>query len=75
MKNRYFLMPVFCVFIAFNSLAQKHTTGERFGGGIVFWVDSTGQHGLIASKADQSSEIKWYNGKYKRIDDGISDGV
>ncbi len=75
MTSKYFLMPIFCAFIAFNSLAQKHTIGERFGGCVVFWVDSTGQHGLIASKADQSNEIKSYNGKYKRIDDGISDGV
>ncbi len=27
-------------------------TGDNFGGGIIFYVDSTGQHGLIAAKAD-----------------------
>jgi hypothetical protein len=30
----------------------------------VFWVDVTGQHGLIAARADQSSGIRWYNGTY-----------
>jgi hypothetical protein len=29
-----------------------HYVGELFGGGIVFWVDSTGEHGLIASLHD-----------------------
>ena len=36
--------------------------GDSYQGGIVFWVDQTGQHGLIAAKADQSSYIQWYNG-------------
>jgi len=27
-------------------------TGDNFGGGIIFSVDSTGLHGLIAAKAD-----------------------
>ena len=38
--------------------------GDPYQGGIVFWVDQTGQHGLIAAKADQSSGIQWYNGTY-----------
>ena len=36
--------------------------GDSYQGGIVFWVDQTGQHGLIAAKADQSSGIQWLNG-------------
>lgn len=27
-------------------------TGDNYGGGTIFYVDSTGQHGLIAAKAD-----------------------
>jgi hypothetical protein len=30
----------------------RHYVGELYGGGIVFWVTSDGQHGLIASLAD-----------------------
>ena len=41
-----------------------HIVGESYQGGIIFWVDQTGQHGLIAAKADQSSGIQWYNGTY-----------
>ncbi len=30
----------------------SHYIGEYYGGGIVFWVDHTGQHGLITSLVD-----------------------
>ncbi len=43
--------------------ANTHKVGERFGGGVVFYVDSTGQHGLIASEKDQK-KAKWYNGNF-----------
>lgn len=42
-----------------------HTIGEQYQGGIIFWVNADGQHGLIASKADQNA-IQWYNGTYKK---------
>jgi hypothetical protein len=41
-----------------------HTIGESYGGGIVFYVYDGGQHGLIASPADQSSGIRWYGGSF-----------
>ena len=37
----------------------KHFIGEYYGGGIVFWVDSTGQHGLIAATIDQGDSVPW----------------
>ena len=27
-----------------NSVTSQHYIGEHFGGGIIFWLDSTGQH-------------------------------
>lgn len=33
--------------------------GEKFGGGIVFFIDETGEHGLIAAPFDQSEGIVW----------------
>ena len=42
--------------------ANVHTIGESYGGGIVFYVSSNGQHGLIAAVYDQSTGIQWYNG-------------
>lgn len=36
--------------------------GADYGGGIIFYVDSTGQHGLICASYDQSAAIMWNNG-------------
>ena len=36
--------------------------GESYGGGIIFWLDASKQHGLIAATAEQSTGIQWYNG-------------
>ncbi len=38
--------------------------GDFAQGGIVFWVDETGEHGLVCAKSDQDggSGIRWYAG-------------
>lgn len=36
--------------------------GSLYQGGIVFYVDATGEHGLIAAPEDQSTGIRWDNG-------------
>ncbi|MFO7670809.1 MAG: DUF1566 domain-containing protein [Bacteroidales bacterium] len=41
------------------------TIGQSYQGGIIFWLDATGQHGLIAATADQSTGIQWYNGTFR----------
>ena len=38
------------------------TIGQGYQGGIIFWLDATGQHGLIAATTDQSTAIQWHNG-------------
>jgi hypothetical protein len=38
---------------------KTYKIGDAAQGGIVFWVDDTGQHGLIAATADQGSFIPW----------------
>lgn len=43
------------------------TIGQSYGGGKIFYIDNTGQHGLIAALADQTpanSGVSWYNGTY-----------
>ena len=42
--------------------ASVHVIGEHYQGGIVFWVDADGQHGLIASESGQTDNnnlIRW----------------
>jgi len=45
-----------------GSSGDSHYVGEHYGGGIIFWLDATGQHGLIAATADHSTAIQWDNG-------------
>ena len=45
--------------------SSTYSVGDFAHGGIVFWLDATGQHGLIAATTDQSTGIKWYNGTYR----------
>jgi hypothetical protein len=47
------------------STATTLTIGQSYQGGIIFWLDATGQHGLIAATTDQSTGVKWYNGTYR----------
>jgi hypothetical protein len=52
--------------------------GQFYQGGIIFWLDATGQHGLIAATADQGTGIPWYNGSYtttNSVRDGIGSGM
>jgi len=41
---------------------KKYKVGDFAHGGIVFWVDETGQHGLVCAKTDQSTGVRWYAG-------------
>ncbi len=36
--------------------------GDFAQGGVVFWLDETGQHGLVCAKEDQSSSSWWASG-------------
>ena len=43
----------------------KRQLGENHGGGKIFWLDETGQHGLIAASVDQSAKgVAWNPGKF-----------
>jgi hypothetical protein len=39
--------------------ATKLIIGQEYQGGIIFYIDASGQHGLIAAQSDQSTEIIW----------------
>ena len=40
-----------------------YSVGDKARGGIVFWVDETGCHGLVVAEDDQASEVTAYQGK------------
>jgi len=59
-------------------VTNTHYIGENYGGGIVFYVYDSGQHGLIAATSDQSTGIQWYNGTYRSTGttgDGLNAGA
>jgi len=39
-----------------------YSVGDVAQGGVVFWVDATGQHGLVAATEDQSTGMRWNAG-------------
>jgi hypothetical protein len=43
---------------------EKIELGSEYQGGIIFYLDGTGQHGLVAAKTDQSITDPWYNGNF-----------
>lgn len=47
-----------------------YSVGDFAQGGVVFWVDETGQHGLVCAKVDQDSGsgIRWDNGSFTDTD-------
>jgi len=53
MKKLFLTAFVLLGLVLVSQAQTKHTIGEAFGGGIVFWVDATGEHGLIAETRDQ----------------------
>lgn len=43
---------------------NTYKIGDNAFGGIVFWVDETGKHGLVVSKFDVSSSSRWFSGTF-----------
>jgi hypothetical protein len=41
--------------------------GQAYQGGIIAYLDATGEHGLIAAPADQSDGIRWHSGSHIEI--------
>ena len=54
-----------------------YKVGDFAHGGIVFWVDETGQHGLVCSKSNQSTSSRWFGGTFgntRSLGDGLYAG-
>ena len=60
-----------------SSAIKTYSIGDFVHGGIVFWVDETGQHGLVCAKKDQSASMRWFggtNGNTRAKGDGVYAG-
>jgi hypothetical protein len=63
--------------MGFVAGSNSYSVGDFAHGGIVFWIDSTGEHGLVCAKSDQASSIRWYagtNGLTRASGDGLYSG-
>jgi hypothetical protein len=57
-----------------SSANNTLSIGDSYEGGIIFWLDTTGQHGLIAATADLFTGMQWYNGTYT-VTNAVKDGI
>lgn len=46
------------------TFTTHYVLGESYFGGIIFYLDGSGEHGLVCAAEDQSTGIIWYNGNY-----------
>ena len=60
-----------------NPYVTTYSLGQSYGGGIIFYLDSLKQHGLIAALNDASGGVQWFNGGYistNALDSSIGSG-
>ena len=64
---------VFCLFLMLFSCKKENgniednsiQVGQAFGGGIVFYIDGSGEHGLVAASEDLQGSVKWSDSLWK----------
>ena len=58
-------MVLYSFFCSVSAQDAKHYIGEFYGGGVIFYVDHSGEHGLVCSLMDISTKTAWSNIKGK----------
>jgi hypothetical protein len=61
-----------------NGAVVTHHLGENHQGGVIFWLDDTNQHGLIAARIDANEGLgmQWQNGESgDRITNARANGI
>jgi len=70
MKKNFFVLAILFLIIFYSCKKSSqptpptpvtYTIGQLFGGGKIFYIDGTGQHGLIVSPSDQSLTPQQYS--------------
>ena len=64
---------IFVILFSLESFSQEKTAykiGDFTLGGIVFWLDESGEHGLVCAKEDFPELVMW-NTKFKTINEGF----
>lgn len=50
------------------SLSVGLVLGKEYEGGLIFYIDNTGEHGLVAAPSDQSAGVVWWVGAWVYTD-------
>jgi hypothetical protein len=58
-----------------NSYLFNYEVGDFEHGGIVFYIDDSGQHGLVCTKEDYGTGVKWGNRKKVRRNERFSEDM
>lgn len=45
-----------------DAVARTYQVGDFAHGGIVFWIDESGQHGIVCAKTNWYLNLRWYAG-------------
>ncbi|WP_259070370.1 DUF1566 domain-containing protein [Mucilaginibacter sp. X4EP1] len=53
--------------VTFTTPQPPIAIGQSYAGGIIFYVDNTGKHGLVVTPTDLSLETTWDNGTYSTV--------
>lgn len=58
-KSILFSCLIFCFLFSYGQEDKQYKIGDFDQGGVIFWLDQTGQHGLVCATSDQGSNVPW----------------
>ncbi|MBI2280181.1 MAG: DUF1566 domain-containing protein [Bacteroidetes bacterium] len=58
-KSVLFSFLTFSFLFSFGQEKLQYKIGDFVQGGVIFWLDQTGQHGLVCATSNQGSNIPW----------------
>lgn len=70
MKNVLLIFFTTLWFQGFSQDVKTYTVGDFTQGGIIFWLEDSGQHGLVCAKADYPQFLMW-DTKFKTVEEGF----
>lgn len=64
-KGVYFYEATADLWYKLNNSGCGLSIGDSYSGGIIFYLDASGCHGLVSSKPEHEGNIRWHAGSYE----------